>query len=98
MKKFVYISLLLFPLHLFSQEWQSQWVKQGKDGALQYIPDSDGDIIPDFSGVGYQKNRAPLPNVPTVISLRPSGNDDTEQIQQAIDKLAAMPVGKEGFR
>lgn len=98
MRKFVFISLVLFPLHLFSQQWESQWIKMGKDGTLEYIADADGDIIPDFSGVGFRKNREPFPQVATIINLKPSGKDDGFRIQQAIDSVAAMPLGKDGFR
>lgn len=99
MKKILFILLFVLPLKNFAQNtWQSQWVKQDKDGYLTYIPDADGDVIPDFSGVGYKKNREPLSRIPATITLKPSGKDDGEQIQQAIDKLATQPIGSNGFR
>jgi hypothetical protein len=36
--------------------WQSVHVQQ-KGNRLQYQPDSLGNIIPDFSAVGYRKER-----------------------------------------
>src|SRR6185437_15521548 len=39
----------------------------------------------------------PLPNVPTALSLSPSGSDDTVAIQHAIDQVSLMPL-RNGFR
>jgi hypothetical protein len=36
--------------------------------------------------------------VPAAVSVRPSGGDDTELLQQAIDRVSALPVRKNGFR
>jgi hypothetical protein len=36
--------------------------------------------------------------VPAAISVRPTGGDDTELLQQAIDHVSALPVGGNGFR
>ena len=34
-------------------KWESKFIKQNKDGSLKYMPDEKGNIIPDFSRVGY---------------------------------------------
>ena len=99
MDKLLSIVLLLLPMQMLAQpSWHSQWMKPGKDGVWEYKPDVDGDIIPDFSGVGYKKNRVPFPQVPVKISLTPSGGDDGTQIQDAINKLAALPPDANGLR
>jgi hypothetical protein len=36
--------------------------------------------------------------VPAAISVRPAGGDDTELLQQAIDRVSALPVRENGFR
>ena len=36
--------------------WESKYVKLKKDGKLAYLPDEQGNIIPDFSRVGYRQN------------------------------------------
>jgi hypothetical protein len=51
----------------------------------------------DFSYAGYGAG-APLPWVPAVLRVSPSGGDDTELLQEAIDRVAAMPLHEDGFR
>ena len=66
-------------------------------GKIIYLPDAYGNIIPDFSKVGYKKGSA-LPNVETKITLNPSGKDDTQAIERAINSIAKMPLNLNGFR
>jgi len=66
-------------------------------GKLIYLPDAYGNIIPDFSQVGYKKGSA-LPNVETKITLNPSGKDDTQAIESAINSIAKMPLNLNGFK
>ena len=52
----------------------------------------------DFSTAGYEGGGVALPNVPVVKTVKPSGAaDETANIQQAINEVAAMPL-KNGFR
>ena len=55
-------------------------------------------VIPDFSYAGYHGGGVALPEVPVVKTLAPSGGDDRLLIQQAIDSVAALPLGANGFR
>src|SRR5262245_5160702 len=67
----------------------------GPDGRLLYTPDAQGDVIPDFSMVGYKTGNVPLPNtpggvtVPVKITLNPGapGVDMAAIIQAAIDDV-----------
>ena len=55
---------------------------------VQHFPDDQltEDIIPDFSAVGYHWGEAEFPDYGRVVELgAPSGDDDTEMIQAAID-------------
>lgn len=52
----------------------------------------------DFSFAGYQAGAEPLPSVAAVISVRPTGQDDTALLQSAIDHVAALPLDAQGFR
>src|ERR1700733_12680239 len=51
----------------------------------------------DFSFAGYQAGQ-PIPSVAAVISVRPSGPDDTFLLQSAIDHMATLPLDAHGFR
>ena len=75
-------------------------VHPGPDGRLLYPADEQGDVIPDFSTVGYKGGGVPLPTVPVVTTLQPSAapEDDAPRIQAAIDALAAQPPGADGIR
>ncbi len=79
------------------QAWQSKYLKIEK-GKLQYIPDEQGNIIPDFSRVGYHQNEKAIPNVAVVTKLSPTGENDQQRIQDAIDELAKKPADASGIR
>src|SRR3954447_9460845 len=56
----------------------SQWVYVAANGKLAYKPlNANGDRIMDFSYAGYMGGGVPLPTVPVVQTLHPSGSDDT---------------------
>jgi len=81
-----------------AQTWQSNLVKLNKAEKLTYIPDAKGDVIPDFSRVGYHQGDKVIPQVKVVKELSPNGINDQQQIQEAINELAKMPLNKDGFR
>ena len=69
------------------------WVSIGQDGNLDYQTTANGDMIMDYSSAGYMGGGVALP-VPTsqMITLSPSGGDDTSAIQAAINTIASYPV------
>lgn len=74
-----------------------RWVWLDSAGRLVYRTLPKGDQIIDFSYAGYRGGGVPLPSVPTVLNLTPSGSDDSVAIQRAIDQVSSMPL-KNGFR
>ncbi|WP_407917575.1 hypothetical protein [Kitasatospora sp. NE20-6] len=68
-----------------------------RDGRLVYGQDQQGNRIPDFSDVGYRGGVAP-PVADVKITVKPTGGDDTGAIQQAIDRVSALPLGSDGLR
>lgn len=89
---------LILPLYICSQN-TSKLVHQGPTGRLLYAEDERGNKIPDFSRSGYKGGGIALPDIPVQETLEPAtGNtDDTDRIQQAIDRVSAMkPMN--GFR
>ena len=79
-------------------ELESKILKVKSNGAIAYIADEKGNIIPDFSRVGYHQGDKPLPQVAIVKTISANRINDFETIQQAIDEVSAMPVDKNGFR
>jgi hypothetical protein len=72
---------------------RSEWVYVGSDGRLAYKATLAGDRIMDFSFAGYMGGGVALPDVPVVITLKPSGGkDDSALIQGAINRVSAMPM------
>jgi hypothetical protein len=59
---------------------------------LVYHASPRGDRIPDFSYAGYMGGGVPLPSVPVMRRVKPSGGDDTAAIQNAIDAVSALPL------
>jgi hypothetical protein len=51
----------------------------------------------DFSYAAYGAG-APIPTVPAVLRVAPSGGDDTALMQQALDRISSMPPKADGFR
>ncbi|MCE9613819.1 MAG: CNP1-like family protein [Lentisphaerae bacterium] len=79
---------------------QSGLATLGRDGKLVYAPYTErGDRLPDFSWCGYRGGGVALPAVPVKVTLTPiPEGDDRERIQQALDAVAALPLGADGFR
>ena len=70
------------------------------------MPDAQGDVIPNFSNVGYLTGDVPLPDtaggisVPVKVTINPGvpGVDMTTTIQNAINTVAGMTPDANGFR
>jgi hypothetical protein len=78
---------------------ESRWVKTGATGRLIYVPDAQGDRVPDFSMVGYGTGKKAIPvDVPAVIHVDPVAGDNTAHIQAAINFVQAQPLQANGFR
>ncbi|MEG1585292.1 MAG: DUF6298 domain-containing protein [Bacteroidales bacterium] len=69
-----------------------------KDGKLQYVADSLGNQVMDFSYAGYHASEDSLPIVKAVVFVPHTDADSWQAIQQAIDHVSGMPVDKHGFR
>ncbi|HEY5771782.1 MAG TPA: hypothetical protein VIS75_04095 [Chitinophagaceae bacterium] len=82
-----------------SPPWESKFIKVNKDGSLKYIPDEKGNIIPDFSRVGYYGGDKEIPDVAVVKTIDPAAEGTSEAIiQSAIDEVSKKPLDKNGFR
>jgi hypothetical protein len=82
---------------IYVNNWDSKFVRLEKNGSLKYTPDEKGNIIPDFSYVGYYKSNRPLPDIAVVKTISPSSNAQQE-IQAAIDEVSKRSPDKNGFR
>jgi len=106
MSKISVFSLLLvlpaFGMLTFEQQDSknsSQWVAEGKDGKLVYKTTEKGDRIMDFSHAGYLGGGVAIPEVPVKITINPSptGADQSDEIQAAVDAVSKMNP-ENGFR
>lgn len=70
----------------------SKLVYPDANGKLVYAPDEQGNIIPDFSYVGYKNGEEAIPEVPVITSISPIAGDNRDHIQNAINKIAEMPL------
>ncbi len=60
---------------------------------------ADEDRIPDFSYCGYQGGGVSIPDIGQAVTLAPRDDgDDTERIQDAINRVADMERNRDGFR
>lgn len=67
-------------------------------GRLIYTKDRKGNRLIDFSHVGYHSGEKAIPDVPEKITLAPCKGDDTERIQNALDRLGSFPSNSDGHR
>jgi hypothetical protein len=77
---------------------QTPPVTFGRDGKLVYRADERGNRVPDFSHCGYAGADRPIPRVAVRVTVAPGEGDDGGRIQRAIDHVASLPVGEDGFR
>jgi hypothetical protein len=74
------------------------------NGHLSYTPDAQGNIIPDFSNVGYEGGNVPLPgdggtlDVPVRAVVAPAPGPADARIQAAIDAVSRLQPDASGFR
>ena len=73
-------------------------VYPGTDGRLQYVADSLGNKIPDFSNAGFKGGGVPVPYVAVRETVWPVPGDNSAIIQAAIDRVSALPQDASGFR
>lgn len=73
-------------------------VGQDASGALVYAADEAGNRVIDFSHAGYRGGGVAIPVVPVKIVVEPRGRNDEVSIQAALDLVAALPPGPDGFR
>lgn len=96
------VLLLLLCLHLPQrvEGAESKLVKPMADGSLAMLPwNKPGDRIPDFSFCGYRNGGVKLPDVPTLVTLEPSGaEDESGRIQAALDDLGKRLAKTPGAR
>src|SRR6516165_6388767 len=84
----------------------SSLVFPGPGGHLEYVPDAQGNVVPDFSNVGYESGIVPLPgtngtpdvSVKAIVTPPPKGVDAGPIIQNAIDQVSKLPLDANGFR
>ncbi|MBK18515.1 MAG: hypothetical protein CMM52_06740 [Rhodospirillaceae bacterium] len=76
----------------------SRLVFPGADEKLVYNKESDGTRLPDFSHAGFRGGGIPIPTILEKVMVRPSGGEDRETIQAAIDQVSALSPDKNGFR
>ncbi len=82
----------------------AQAITVNDDGTLTYVPNPRGDMVPDFSAVGWRNGDQPLPGqpggitVPVVVTLDPGTGDQSSRIQAAIWRVAQLPLDANGFR
>jgi hypothetical protein len=93
----ILLSFIFISSFRITAKWQSKFVKLNDKGGLEYFPDEKGNIIPDFSMVGYYSGDKEIPDVAVVRTISPSA-DAEKQISDAISAIAKMPLDKKGFR
>ena len=97
-----YLQLLLIIIFVLIQvnsvAQTSSLVSMGTNGRLIYTADLKGNVVPDFSAVGYMNSETSIPTIGVVLTVNPVAGDNLANIQNAINQVAAMPLDANGFR
>lgn len=89
----------LFPwIRVQALEPTTSRVYPGVDGKLVYVADARGNTIIDASHAGYKGGGARIPRVPIAETIWPVTGDNSQHIQDAIDRLSSLPLKSDGFR
>jgi hypothetical protein len=84
---------------LKAPSWQSHFITWTSNNTLSYTADAQGNILPDFSKVGYRQGNQSLPVIPVVKTIAPNGTGDQQPlIQAAIDEVSQRMPDANGFR
>ena len=97
-KNYFLVFLIIVLLQGNSHAQTSSLVSVGTNGRLVYTADVKGNVIPDFSAVGYMNCEVPIPTVGVVLTVNPVTGDNLANVQNAINQVAAMPLDANGFR
>lgn len=93
-----FLLILIVLLQGITYAQTSSLVSIGSNGNLIYTPDSRGNVVPDFSSVGFMNGEAPIPTVGVVLTVNPVAGDNLANVQNAINQVATMPVDASGYR
>ena len=96
MKKLIPFILIffLFRVSVSQNSWQSKFLSLSGNNHLEYKADIEGNVIPDFSRVGYGSGETGIPDVTTVEVVEPVKGDNRKNIQNAIDKVGTREFAK----
>ena len=101
MKKHYFLVFLVFAIVLLQENSHAQTsslVSVGNNGKIVYTPDSKGNVVPDFSGVGYMNSEASIPTIDVVKTVNPVEGDNLANIQNAINEVSLLTPDSNGFR
>lgn len=65
---------------------------------LSYVKDSRGNRLLDYSTCGYRNSNVDIPAVKGVVFVSCQPGDNSERIQRALDYVASLKPGADGFR
>jgi hypothetical protein len=97
-KRYFLIFLIIVLLQGNSHAQTSSLVSVGTNGRLVYTADAKGNVVPDFSAVGYMNSEVPIPTIGVVLTVNPVAGDNLANVQNAINQVSAMPLDANGFR
>jgi hypothetical protein len=87
---FVVALLIAATAPISRAESRSRWAYLDSSGKLAYQSLPTGDKIMDFSYAGYEAAAAAIPEVSMRLDVSPTGDDDSTNIQHAIDLVSRM--------
>lgn len=96
--KSTYIIFVVFQLFFLSDIIPQGFGLQVKDNKITYMPDAQGNRIPDYSFCGYRSSEATIPSASNVIFVPFREGDASDIIQRAINYAASLKPDANGLR
>jgi hypothetical protein len=94
----IFSTIVFVLIQVNSAAQTSSLVSMGSNGRLVYSADIKGNVVPDFSAVGYMNSETFIPTIGVVLTINPVAGDNLANIQNAINQVAALPLDVNGFR
>ncbi len=94
----LFVLQVVYPQTKTALAWQSGLISMNATGELTYLADKEGNILPDFSRVGYHHGDKSIPHYPAVKVINPVEGDNWENIQTVIDEISNNKPNVHGHR
>jgi hypothetical protein len=97
-QKGLILTVFVLFIQIVLKAQSSTLVYFGSNGKLVYKADARGNVVPDYSYVGYHQGELSIPDVPVVKTISADTGDNLNNIQNAINEVGNRTPDANGIR